>query len=276
MTDLAPQPKSRIKTRGPKPAALKTGRAVKPEPFRIPRADLWPIVINVIFGLLGLALMFHDFSVGLVTAAFFGSGGFFLGWLQWKRYEDHRLMLTSVEVAGGVRIWPRRGFLFTMGAWSGAVGTIMYVFGDSYPDLFRWLAIFIAASGFLLAALAWLRLFPGGFLQFEPEGLIIAKRGWQMLIPWDKVDNVSTGELQNNPYVHVWVVDRAALVFTPDSAKVKAEKALASSSIWQWNPLVIFPMHFGIPTTILAAAIVRYATDAKSRAALASRRLPSS
>ncbi len=212
-------------------------------------------------------------DVGLVTVAFCGSGALFLGWLQWKKYSEHHLLLTSVDVAGGVRIYPRRAFMLTMGVWLAVLGSIMVVFGAPFSIVFQGLAAFIAVVGAVLTVLTMFRLFPPGFLQFEPEGLIIGQRGWQVLVPWDNIYGVSQSEIHNNPILQLGIQDYSSLVVAPDSAQAKAEKAMSGKSLTSWGPLTILPLHYGIASKVLAGAIMRYVNNAAARRSLGNRQL---
>lgn len=242
-------------------------------PYRMARGDLWALIINGVFGALGLLMLPSNPSVGIISAAFFGSGAIFLGWLHWRRYQDYKLQLTDIEVAGGARILPRRGFLLTMGAWLAVLGSVLIVFGQSYPALLQWLGAFIAFSGATLLVLTVLRVFPPGFLQFEQQGLIIGQRGWHVLVPWDWIVDVRLAEIQNNPMVLLTVANVEQLDVTPAAARPKAQKAMAGRTWWNWGPFAILPLHYGIPSPVLAGAIKRYANDAAARKNLGARQI---
>jgi hypothetical protein len=234
-------------------------------PFRIGWHELWPIIINALFAVLGAFLMVSEPDKAIVTVAIFGSGAYFLSWLQWRRYKDHKLMVTNVEVAGGVRILPRGGFLLWMGLWLVVLGLVLVKFGGHYPEALQWLGGFIALSGTILATLVILRIMPPGFLQFEAEGLMIGGQGWQTLVPLEKINTIAQGEMHSNPVIYLGVTDVHTLVITPASAEAKARKAIRGQAWWQWSPLTIFPMHYAIPSPILAGAIARYVEDAAAR-----------
>ncbi len=241
--------------------------------YRMPRGDFWALAINAVFGLLGLLLLPSNPPVGIVTTAFFGSGAVLLGWLQWRRWQDHTLHFTHVDVAAGVRILPRRGFLLVIGAWLFCLGLILVIFGGSYPALLQWLGGFIALAGAVFLVLAALRIAPPGFLQFEPNGLIVGQRGWQVLVPWEWITDVRLSDVQSNPVVLLSVAHVDKLEVTPAAAQPRALKAMAGSTWWSWGPFILFPLHFGIPSPVLAGAIARYASDAAARQNLAARQL---
>ncbi len=250
-------------------------KAPTPPPFRIPWRDRWTIIINGVFALLGLLLIRANLDVGIVTVAFFGSGAFLLAWLQWRKYVEHRQTLTSVDVVGGVRIYPRRAFMLVMGGWLAALGLVLFVFGTSYPGLLRWIAAFIFVCGFVLCVLTVLRQYPPGFLQFEPDGLMIGRRGWQVRVPWDCIYAVETGEISNNPIIQLGVTDRHMLVVSPATAQSIADKAMKGGSLTDWGPFIIFPMHYGVASKVLAGAIMHYVEDAAARRSLGKRQLAS-
>jgi uncharacterized membrane protein YeaQ/YmgE (transglycosylase-associated protein family) len=238
-----------------------------PPTAKMAPSDLLALIINGLFGLLGLLIMPSNPSVGIVTTAFFGSGAVFLGWLHWRRYQDHRLQFTDIEVVGGARILPRRGFLLTIGFWLTSLGTLMVVFGQSYPILFQWLGGLIALSGAVLLVLVALRIVPAGFLQFEPQGLIIGSRSWQAIVPWDWIIDVQQTEFQNNSMVLLTIANVEQLDVKPATARPKALRAIGQ------KPFTILPLYYGIPSPLLAAAIKRYANDAEARESLRVRQL---
>jgi hypothetical protein len=243
------------------------------EPFRISFSECLPIICNVGLALIGLVLLPSQPGVGLVTFTFFGMGGFLLGWLKWQQYREHKLSPTAVDVVGGVRIKPTK-FMAGMGLGLAVVGYVMFLFGDSYPALLQWLGALFAALGTVVFVLGMMGTFPPGFLQFEPDGLIIGRRGWQVLVPWDRIYAIEQSSMDSNSVITLDILDHDTLEITPASMEVAARKIIAGRSLWQWTPFKIFPMHYGIPTPVLALAIRHYAENATARRALASRKLP--
>ena len=262
-----------VRKRARAPRIIEAEASAVTVPFRPKWSDFLAIVINAVIGLLGLVLLPSKPDVGIVTASFFGTGAVFLGWLQWERYSDHKLALTSVEVAGGVRIYPRRAFMVGMGVWMAALGLVMLVFGAVFSVVFQGIAAFIAFVGVVLTVAAMFRLYPAGFLQFEPDGLIIGQRGWQILIPWDAIYGVVQSEIQSNPIIRLGIEDPLAVVVSPASAQAKADKAMNGGTLTNWGPFIIFPMHYGIPSSVLAGAIMQYAKNAAARRGLGTKRL---
>jgi hypothetical protein len=279
VSDLVSRPKKKLR----KPAAGLVGREhqrgpakpKKKEPFQISRHELMPIIGNLAFAVIGLVLLPSSPSLAFICLAFFGGGGFFLAWLQWRRFQDHQLDPSSVEVVGGVRILPSK-FMVSIGLGLAVVGFVIFYFGGEYPVFLQWLGALIGVFGAVIFVLALMGRFPPGFLQFEPDGLIIGRTGWQMLVPWDRIYAIEQGTLENNPIITLGVVDIDSIEITPAAKEKKARKIISGGSAWQWTPLKIFPMHYSIPTPVLVGAIRHYVENEAARRNLGRRQLSSS
>jgi hypothetical protein len=276
MSDLATSPKNRLR-KTPSDISVETvdGDLLEPvvqEPFRISWSALSPILSSVALVLVGFIILPHKPDVGVITITFFGMCGLVLGWFQWQNYQDHRQALTVVDVQGGVRIMPSR-FMLGIGLGLALVGTVMFVFGGSYPAFIQWLGAFIGLGGAVISGLNLIGVFPPNFLQFEPEGLILGHRSWQVLVPWDDIVAIEEGTMDSNAVIELEVQDLDALEIVPAAMATKARRILAGGSRWQWTPLMIFPLHYSIATPILVSAIIRYVEDPSARRKLGHRRI---
>jgi hypothetical protein len=278
MSDLATSPKNRLR-KTPSDISVETvdGDLLEPvvqEPFRISWSALSPILSSIALVLVGFIIFPRKPDVGLITITFFGMCGLVLGWFQWQHYQDHKLALTVVDVQGGVRIMPSR-FMLGIGLGLALVGTVIFVFGGSYPALIRWLGALIGLGGAVISGLNLIGIFPPSFLQFEPEGLILGHRSWQVMVPWDQISAIDQDTMDSNAFIKLEVEDLDALEIVPALMATKARRILAGRSRWQWTPLMIFPLHYSIATPILVGAIIRYAEDPSARANLGHRNIAS-
>ena len=226
------------------------------------------LAIGVTVVVMGLFILPSNRDIGIVTLAMFGSCTAVFAAQILSKYRFRKFTATAVEVAGGVPIRPRRGLGWLMGSWMLALGVILIVFGASYPAPFRWLAGFVAVVGVVLLIATALGLFPGGYLQFDPDALTIGQRRWSARIPWDAIGSVHEGEFSGNPILLIAVNDVAALAISPPDARTAAYKSMAKSAAMFGAEFAIMTTHYGIDLPVLAAAVTHYARDAEARRTL--------
>jgi hypothetical protein len=226
------------------------------------------LAINIAFVAMGLLILPDERDTGLVTIAFFGSclavaAATILRKLRYRRFTAER-----IEVAGGVPIRPSNYLMPLLGAWLAVLGVVLFVFGHDYPLMFRALAVVVAGVGVALLALSFTGRVPGGFLQFDPEGLTIAQRAWGARIAWDNIAAVHEGEFSSNPVLLVTVAERARLDIVPPEAQMRAMRDIGRTWAIMGADFAIMTAHYGIDLPVLAGTIARYAQDAAARADL--------
>ncbi len=241
------------------------------DPPRRPRPtfqDWLLLAINVVFVAMGLVILPSKPDVGVVTLAFFGSCLVVTAGSVWRKLRDRRFSADTVEVVGGVPIRPRVGLFSLAGLWMLALGTVLIVFGHAYPLLFRIIAGFIALVGAGLLVAVVVGVWPAGYLRFDPDALTIAERGWCAVIPWHEIAAVREGDYHTNPVLLIDVADVDGLAIEPPAARLRAMKKIAQNQSYLYADFAIMPTHYGIGLPALAAAVIRYATDATARAEL--------
>ena len=223
------------------------------------------LAINTVFVAAGLFMLPHEPDGGIVTLAFFGSclaisAGIILRKLRHRRFSAER-----IDVAGGVPIRPTTTFMVLLSVWLSVLGIILFVFGHDYPLIFRAIAVFIAVVGVVLLALCLTGRWPGGFLQFDPEGLTIAKRGWQTRIAWDDIAAVHEAEFASNPVLLVTVSECAPLDFEPPEARDRAMREIGRTQAMMGADFAVMTQHYGIDLPVLAATVSHYTDDTAAR-----------
>lgn len=232
------------------------------------RYDWATFLISVLFTLMGFLILSSDRNVGIVTIALFGSCAVVLGATVFRKRRHSRFQETHVEVAGGVPIRESRMRYVALGAWMTVLGLLMWYFGDTYPALFRWLSLAVAAAGVaVLGAIALGRL-PSGFLQFDPDGLTVADRTARVAIPWQNVMETGEAELHGNPMLLIVLADMAGIRIDPPDATPRVYKTMAQTQAMYGSHFAIMTSYYGIDLPVLAAAVRRYAGDPGSRAQL--------
>jgi hypothetical protein len=242
-----------------------TDAARRPRPTR---RDWLLVALNAVFVAGGLLMLPSKPDVAIVTLAFFGSCLAIAVANVWRKLRDRKFTAETIDVAGGVPIRPKRGLFLGLGAWLLILGIVLIVFGHAYPLLFRWLAGFIAVVGATLFVGTLVGYWPAGYLQFDPEGLTIADRGWRVVLPWNEITSVVEGDYQSNPVLLICVADASRLAVEPPQSHAQAMKKIARMQTYMGADFAIMTTHYGIDLPTLASAVLRYATDAAARAGL--------
>lgn len=233
--------------------------------------DWATFLISAVFTVVGLLILPSDPSVGIVTLALFGSCAAVLGAIVARKLRGASTQPLHVEVAGGVPIRESRLRYALLGAWLTVLGLLMWYFGETYPELFRWLSLFVAAVGAaVLIGVASGRI-ASGFLQFDPSGLTVANRTARVAIPWHNVADVSEAELHGNPVLLIALRDPTDIRVDPPEASPKVYKAVSRTQAMYGSHFAVMTSYYGINLEVLAAAIRRYANDPTARAQLGSR-----
>ena len=155
-----------------------------------------------------------------------------------------------------------------LGAWLAMFGIVLVVFGRDYPLVFRCLGGFVAIVGAALLVAALTGRWPGGYLQFDPEGLTIANRLWCARLPWEEITSVQEAKFHSNPVLLIAVADAVMLDITPAEERGRAMVAIAQSRAVKGAEFAITTTHYGIDLPVLAEAVARYVRDASARAEL--------
>lgn len=226
------------------------------------------LAIGAMFTAIGLAALWFEPDVGIVTLALFGSCLVLFAHNIWRKFRYRRLAGARMVVVGGVPI--RAGLVrpIGIGAWVATMGGLMAGFGGGYGPLFQWLSAGIALAGVTVLGLVALGRFSGRFLRFDPAGLTIAERGWQVLVPWDSITRIQQGSYHDNPMLFLQVADPGALLVTPAEAAGKALARMARNNSWMGAPFAIMTGEFGTDAPVLAGAVATYVQDHAARRTL--------
>ena len=235
--------------------------------------DWLMLAIGIVFVAMGLVILPSKPDVGIVTLAMFGTCLVVFAAIIGRKLRTRKFTASKVDVVGGIPIRPNKALMVVMGLWMLALGLIMIVYGYSYPLLFRVIAAFVAVVGVVLFVGAALGKWPGGYLQFDPDCLTIARRRWSARIPWHSIAAVHEAEYHSNPVLLIAVPDLAAIAIEPASATAGAFKAIAKMQTYMGAEFAIMSTHYGIDLPVLAAAVTRYASAAAARKELGQRLL---
>lgn len=228
------------------------------------------LLLNLAFVVLGFVMLPSDPSKGIVTIAFFGSCLAITLAMMYQWRLNALIRVRAISVVGGAKITPRRTHLYVSGIWMLVLGLVLYVFGTSYPFLFRLIGLFISLVGACLAGAALLGYLPRGHMRFDAEALEIGLRASTVRIPWDNIAAVVEGEYHMNPVLLIEVGDDNALQVLPPAKHETAMNSIATSRAWTGAAFMLMPSQYGLTLGTLSAAITQYRNDPAARATLKS------
>lgn len=223
------------------------------------------VVLNSAFVAMGLLILPRNPSVGIVTVAFFGSCLAVAVATVLRKRRFRRFSAEKVDVIGGVPIRPKSLMMRVIGVWLFCLGAVLVIFGHDYPLIFRGLAAGTGVIGLVVFAGAMFGAWPAGYLQFDPEGLTIAERGWRARLAWDDIVFAGEGDFHSNPVLLISVADPARIEIMPEGAQDRALKRIARTRTMMGTDFAVMTTHYGIDLPVLAATVVRYVEDAAAR-----------
>jgi hypothetical protein len=234
-----------------------------------PGARDWALLVgSIAFAVAGLFILHKDRNVGIVTLTLFGACVVVFANNIVRKRRFHRMRPLRAEIAGGVQIRPSRAQALRVSLGFLIVGGALSVFGRSYSALFWCLSMLIFSVGVLLLVGVATRWLPVGYIQFDPEGVTIGRRGWAFLVPWDRVARVAAGEFRDNPVLYLWVDVPEAVVALPAQQQARVLRYLASNLRWGGAHVMLMTGQYELDLPLLMHAIERYLTDPASRSEL--------
>jgi hypothetical protein len=248
---------------------------VSESPYPKPGVKDWALLaINIVFVVLGLLILLHERDVGIVTLAFFGPCLIVSGGTVLRKFRFRRFRALKAEIVGGVPIRASRTQALTTALVLLLMGTIIVVFGRSYP-LIMWLLAWLTAligGGLTIAVL--LGLIPNDYFKFDPEGITFARARYSYMVPWDNIAQVSTGHVHDNPALLISLHGYEGVTVHPREKRDRVLKSFAWGTGWAGAPIMLLPSRYGIDLPMLMLALERYLTEPTARSELAHRLIP--
>jgi hypothetical protein len=232
------------------------------------------------FTLAGVLMMIEtansrEFLPGLACTVFFGLCTFVFVQTLWARRQSraHGADLSVTLQYGSVlRMGKTRLILLALAV--GVPGTLFFLLGHQENDWIIAGAGGIAAlAGIVLLALLALKAAGSAYIAFEKEGLRVGDSGGSMLMAWDNITRLITGEFNRNQMVFFWFKDTEALALSGKGTSRKWTQAGILKEIGgsravygcDWGTLTGL---YGVNAMLLAKAVVTYASDPKVREGL--------
>jgi len=232
------------------------------------------LVINIVFVALGFFILPHERDVGIVTLAFFGPCLIVTVGTILRKFRFRRFRALKAEIVGGVPIRASRAQALAAALILLLMGTIIVLFGRSYPLLMWMLAWLLALMGGALTIAVLCGLVPNDYVRFDPEGITFSRARYSYTVPWDSIAQVRAGQMHNNPALFIWLHGYDRVTVQPREKRDRVLKSFAWGTGWAGAPIMLLPSRYGIDLPMLMFALERYLMEPTARSELAHRLLP--
>jgi hypothetical protein len=212
---------------------------------------------------------------GIAIAAFFG---LCLGVAVWilraRRVRQRSLTARSVEVVGSVPFRVRVGrFALLLAIAAAVMAVVAWAAAPSDSGV----SVLAMAAAVLCAGLVPVLLFGRRkAVVFEPEGLRLVERSYDVRIPWDQIVGVRILDIEDTQVVALTLRDPAGLVpiprarhGDPSAALRRLSRAMSLSRASCGFDLSIGPAAHGLDAVLFLRAIETYVSDPAARPRLA-------
>jgi len=227
--------------------------------------DYLLVAISAVFVVIGCILLPRDPDAAIVALAMFGPCLVFFSYTILRRHRRRHAGPMAAQVVGGTPIRPLRGRALMLGAGLLALGVVLATHGAGAGPVFVWLSWFIAGVGAVFSVLVLLGVLPAGYLQFDPDALVVGTTREQARVPWSAISAMAEAEYHHNPAVFIWVADVDAVMVQPETRRVRVLKRIASSQAWMGADFVILCSQYGVEASVVLAALQRYASEPAAR-----------
>jgi hypothetical protein len=220
---------------------------------------------SMAFVICGLLLLRSNFTVAIVTIAFFGSCAVVAAVDLRRKLRTRSPAPERVKLIGGVPLRPSRLLIGGIGIWMAALGLILATFGAEEGLIIQGIGLGLAALGCVMLIGMALGRLPADFLQFDPSGITLGRRGFAYLVRWDNIAGLGTGEIGQNPAILIRLHRPDAIEVSPPQRKTRALKELARCESFCGAPVVLMTMLYRMDATLLAQALDRYVREPHAR-----------
>jgi hypothetical protein len=245
-------------------------RAELPRPPRPTFGDWAAFAISLTFALISCLLAWRSPRDALFGFLFFGVCATVSGHIIYRKLQRQRFTATSVLAPGGVELRGSNARVLLLAVLIAAPGAAILLFSDA-PLVVRicgWLMV-ISSGGLVVLVLTGRvsRL----FIRFDPLGLTLGQPGFEYVVPWDELADITEFAMHDNPMVGFDVLRPEAILVTPESARARLEKLLARNQTFSGRQVVIMPTQFATSAELLCTALRTYSANRESRAGLVRR-----
>jgi hypothetical protein len=214
----------------------------------------WLLLLGSLgFVALGILLWRHDRNTAVTSIAFFGACAA-VGTAQIVSKLRMRNVVMSA-IPEGVPLRPRPGTIIAMGLGLLALGATLYIFQAEQNSILRWISLGIAGFGTLLL-MGWLTGYlPAGFVQLDPDALVVATSRSSMHIPWDAIGGVEIRTFHGHVTLCLDPLDLDRIESRPPLSREKLNRSMALAKRLGGAPVMILQTQVDVPLPSLYKAI---------------------
>ncbi len=181
------------------------------------------------------------------------------------KLRRRQFQATRVDVVEGVPIRAAGAYMLVLGI--GLTVVAAAVLAAPVPWIGQACAVVMGAAGlWLLGMIATGRL-RQRFLQFDPAGMTVGEGGFQYQVAWGNIVRVAEFEYAGVLFVGLATADEGVVPVTPSARTAKALRLFDRNRRSMGAHIVLAPMHFGLDSGVLAAAIASRVDDEQRRRA---------
>lgn len=200
----------------------------------------------------------------LFPLCFFGACALVSGYVVVRKWRRHRFTATSASAPGGVALHASNARMLGVAALIAVAVTPIFFVRDR--PLLLTLCASLALGGSVLLVIGVLSgRFSRRFLRFDPPGLTLGEGPYECLFLWDQIADLTELEMYDNAAVGFNVANPDTLLVTPESARARMNRKLASNVAFTGRHVVIMTLHFGVSAQALCAAIRNYIANPEAR-----------
>jgi len=182
-----------------------------------------------------------------------------------RKYRYRRLLPLRASIAGGVVIRPERWRAVVAAITMLGLGIVIVLFGYDVGRFFQVIGVLLALGGAVLVVLVAVGRLPPGYIRLDPPGLTIGRRGFELLVPWDRITAIASTELHDNPFILLTLDDPTSVAVSPPSARERAIAFLLRNYAWVGAHVALSPASFGMDQPLMFEALKRVISEPSAR-----------
>jgi len=226
---------------------------------------------NVVFVICGFVLLRSNFAVAVITIACFGYCAITTGMELGRKLRAVASAPDRVQLLGGMQLRPCRLLPASLALAIAAFGVMFMVFGARHGVLIQGIGLGLLVLGcvFLVGVLTgWL---PMTYLQFDPAGITLGRRGFAYTVPWDNISALGTEEINDDPVILIRLRQPKDIAVTPPQRTTEALQELSRCERSYGAHVSLAPVQYRMDASLLAEALDRYVREPRARNELSGR-----
>ncbi|MEI7465037.1 MAG: YcxB family protein [Burkholderiales bacterium] len=172
---------------------------------------------------------------------------------------------TRVDVVEGVPIRAAGAYMLVLGI--GLTVAAAALLAAPVPWVVQACAVVTGAAGLWLLGMTATGRLRQRFLQFDPAGLTVGEGGFQYRVAWDNIVRIAEFDHAGVLFIGLAIADEGVVPVTPAAETAKALKLFDRNRRTMGAHIVLAPMHFGLDSGVLVAAIATRVDDERHRRA---------